>query len=324
MERQILLEQYVHPAILTVWSLVSEFQKSTFVKIPENLKETGDWIRERFIKLNIDSDEKAIKFINDNFTNIFPNHMCIDPFDDGLKKQISNYYLANKKFPVWLNLSEYTDFLGIDPLTKFSLDMVGILNRNPNLKTTMRTKSANVDDLLTCKVGSNIKVAMNFNTQHAIDNYELDTPSLDERITAAKKIQANGGVILRIIIEPIICYDNFEDDYIKLIERLKKELNLSAVESITFGCVRYKNKLVSMIEAVYPSNKLDLKTNLKLYPKDRIRYDETLRKSIYNKIFACLKGVNTKIQLAAETPQMWDDLGLKKEDHIGLSVKQHK
>ncbi len=86
MERQILLEQYVHPAILTVWSLVSEFQKSTFVKIPENLKETGDWIRERFIKLNIDSDEKAIKFINDNFTNIFTNHMCIDPFDDGLKK----------------------------------------------------------------------------------------------------------------------------------------------------------------------------------------------------------------------------------------------
>lgn len=324
MERQIILEKFIHSSILTVWSLVSEFQNSALVKIPDNLKETADWIRKRFIKLNIDSDKKAIAFIKENFEKIFTQQMGIESFDDKLVNKVTKFYNANKKFSPWLNISEYTDFLAIDPLTNFSLDLVKILDRHPELNISLRTKSANVDDLLTLKATSNIKISMNFNTKHAIDNYEIGSATLDERIAAAKKIQSKSGVLLKVIVEPIIAYDNYENDYVDLIERLKKELNLSSVENITFGCVRYKNKLISMINEFYPNTKLDLASNLVAFPKDRIRYEEQLRKNIYSKILTSLNGINTKLQLAAETPQMWDDLALKKEDHISLSVAQHK
>ncbi len=323
LEKQISYEEYVHRSILTIWSLLSKYHNQTILKIPPELKSTADWLRKRYIAKKINSDSKSIEFLSNNFKYIFETKLKIDDFEVSLKQKIQKYYKLNRKFLPWLNVSEYTDFLAIDPLTEFSSDLNRILKKHNNIQINIRTKSSNVDGILKYPAKKNVKIAINFNTEYAINNFEVGAVSLDERIKAAKKIQNTKGFLLKIVIEPIIIYQNYEHDYLNLVDRLKKEINLSAVEDFTFGTVRFKTKLVKLVDTVYPNNNLNLNDkNLIKFPKDRIRYEESIRADLYSKIKSRLSSTGLVVRLAAETPEMWDRVGISKEKHIAKSVNQ--
>ncbi|MCX6170130.1 MAG: hypothetical protein NTX65_12365 [Ignavibacteriales bacterium] len=326
LEKQIVLEQFVHCSILTIWTMLSRLSNEKLVKIPKNLKQTADWLRKRFIIENIDSDQKAKDFLDTNLDKIFNRlDQNIDHTTrEQLTKSIPQYYQANRKNLPWLNVSEYTDFLAIDPLTDFSSDLIRMLDKYPELQISMRTKSTNVTNLLMCKSKSRLKIAINLNTKYAIDNYEIGAASLIERIDAAKKIQAAKGIQLKIVVEPIMVYNGYKSDYLQLIDQIKKEINLDNVIDFSFGAVRYKTKLVNQINKFIPQNNLFMNdANLINYPKDRIRYHESIRKNIYQMIIKELKShKNLVIRLSAETPEMWDEIGLNKEAHIAKSVSQ--
>ena len=325
-DKQISFEKYVHPAILTVWSLYGDFKNEKLLKIPKDFKETADWIRERFINKNIYTDDKAKAFIKANLKKIFKrlgedilqgDVLILDGKTDG-------FYDINKKHKPWLNFSEYTDFLAIDPVTDFSSELITLLKKHPDIQISARTKSSNVDNLLTYNATDNVKLAINFNTQYAIDNFEIGTASLVDRIEAAKKIQNKNGFLLKVVIEPIMVYPNYESEYLQLVDRLKNELDLTKVIDITFGGVRYKAKLINTIEEVYPQNKLNLNGNaLVSFSGDRIRYNEQIREDLYKKMKDSFEKINgLTLRLAAETPEMWDKVGLDKEAHIAKSVVQ--
>lgn len=325
LEKQIVLEKFVHCSILTIWTMLSKISKEKLLKIPNNLKAKADWLRKRYILKNIDTDKKAMTFLESNFTKIFSGMVEItDKKKDKLIKSLPKYYAANKKYLPWLNVSEYTDFLAIDSLTDFSSDLIKILDRHPDIQISMRTKSANVDNLMNCKSKTRMKIAINLSPQYAIDNYEIGTPSLKDRIEAAKKIQFSNGIQLKLVVEPIIAYDGYESDYLQLIDEIKKEINLNEVIDFSFGTVRYKTKLVNQINKSIPHNNLNLNgPTLVNYAKDRIRYEKSIRISIYQKILLRLKAYKNLVKrLAAETPEMWDDVGLDKEAHISKSVSQ--
>lgn len=325
LERQMVLEKYVHNSILTLWTMLSNYSNEPLLKIPENLKKTADWIRGNFIRKNIDTDEAAVDFLENNYSKLL-NKLKKSEIENesSLKNKINEFYTSNKNHIPWLNVSEYFDFLGIDPLTNFSSDLMKILEKHPEIRLSMRTKSANVEDILKYKAQGNVKIAMNFNTQYAIDNYEIDTDSLKDRLEAAIKIQNAGGFRLKIVVEPILVYDGYESDYLDLIDQIMENIDLEKIEDFSFGCIRYKTKLINHINEVYPGNNLNNSdSNLINYAKDRIRYDERIRKNIYSKIIKKLK-VHTDLvmRLAAETPEMWEALKLNKEEHISKSVKQ--
>ncbi|MBA4316764.1 MAG: hypothetical protein C0412_00030 [Flavobacterium sp.] len=325
LERQIVYEKFVHWTILTLWSWISIISGKRLLKIPDNFKVTADWIRKRFIKQNIISEEKAKAFLKDNFNKIF-SLLEIKTIGHKMRliKNINTHFSVNKKFLPWLNVSEYTDFLAIDPITNFSTDLIRILEINPDIQLNIRTKSANVDNLIKYNAHENIKFAINLNTQYAIDNYELGCTSLNDRFEAVSKIQQKIGFLLKIVIEPIIIYDNYEKDYLELIDRIIKDIDLSRIVDFSFGTVRYKQKLKNLINNVMPDNNLDLESKILInYSGDRIRYEETLRKNIYKKIMnKFLRHKKLILRLAAETPQMWDDLGMDSQKHIARSVSQ--
>ena len=241
-----------------------------------------------------------------------------------LDGKTDGFYDINKKHKPWLNFSEYTDFLAIDPVTDFSSELITLLKKHPDIQISARTKSSNVDNLLTYNATDNVKLAINFNTQYAIDNFEIGTASLVDRIEAAKKIQNKNGFLLKVVIEPIMVYPNYESEYLQLVDRLKNELDLTKVIDITFGGVRYKAKLINTIEEVYPQNKLNLNGNaLVSFSGDRIRYNEQIREDLYKKMKDSFEKINgLTLRLAAETPEMWDKVGLDKEAHIAKSVVQ--
>ena len=97
---------------------------------------------------------------------------------------------------------------------------------------------------------------------------------------------------------------------------------------IKIGTVRYKTQLKSFIEKTHPKSGLISKKQELVEPHDgdnRWRYSEAERLKIYRVIKKGLRyGGKNKLELAAETPELWDNLGLTKEIIHEEVVYQYK
>lgn len=122
------------------------------------------------------------------------------------------------------------------------------------------TKFTEVDSLLQVKHYGHTRFRFSLNTQTIIKKYEHHTPSLKERITAAKKV-AEAGYPLGFIIAPVLRYDGWQDDYKDLISQLKKMLPDSAQTDLTFEVIthRFTTRAKANILQIFPQTKLPLK-----------------------------------------------------------------
>jgi len=127
-----------------------------------------------------------------------------------------------------------------------------------------------------------------------------------------------GGYQVDLSIEPIIIYDGYENDYKKLVKKIKKEIDLVKIENIKFGTVRYKTILKNFIERNFSDSDLTSSFDRLVEPETgdkRWRYAKDERIKIYSMIKEELKGIkNIKLGLGAEVPELWDELGLNKGD----------
>lgn len=81
------------------------------------------------------------------------------------------------------------------------------------------TKFADVDSLLEANHNHHTEFRFSLNTHEIISQYEKGTASMQERLTAAKKVAA-AGYPLGFLIAPIITYYNWKSEYSQLISDL--------------------------------------------------------------------------------------------------------
>jgi len=229
-------------------------------------------------------------------------------------KKLDKIFEENKKFTPVFVISEYCDLLGIDHISdqlKFYMDLI---NKDDKLKLSFRTRSANFNRLLKYSGKNRVAITLQIDPQYVIDNYQTGTSSLSERIDAAKNILKAKGFQLKLSIEPIIMYKGYEKDYIDLINTLAKNLDLNLVESVEFGGLRADKKLQSNINQNYPNTDL-LKLEYELVKptgETKWRYPLDERVRIYKLLKAeTEKHTKTRISLAAENPEAWEQTGLK-------------
>jgi spore photoproduct lyase len=111
------------------------------------------------------------------------------------------------------------------------LDFAG---KNPNVIFEFKTKTKNIDYFLAVDLPPNIMVCWSLNPQIIIDHEEHFTASLEERITAARRL-SNKGVIIGFHFHPIVHYDGFEKDYNKIINTLISTFSADEVGMISLG-----------------------------------------------------------------------------------------
>ena len=328
--RQIDIELYLYRAALTIWSSLSFYQKQSHFKIPGGYKKEIDRIRIKFLKDDVDTDQKAIKYLQDNLAEIF-NKMGIPNIDGRklpkMKRDIATYYNKNKQYRPRLNISEYTDIITVDPLSGFMDHLMQILPNHPGIDLNLRTVSSHVDEMLKYPGNGQVRFTMNFNTEYAIKEWQSGTASLDERFVAAKKVQNASGYALKVIIEPIIYYDGCEDEYAALTERMMTELDPNNIEDISFATARYNKQLISRINRNYPNTTLFNHVS-KLVdptkPDTKIRYDFNWRVGLFKRLIAIVKKYSTaSIRLGGDKAEVWDAVGLDKTAHIDNSVYQY-
>jgi DNA repair photolyase len=334
-EKYIRVAPVAHAAIQTIWTQISYSLKRALIKIPEGLFETSDELRVRFAAAGINTDSEAVDFYyshqewiynllqknSKEYRVSYKEKFFVD------RDTIKRWFAENRKYRVLLTCSEFIDLFATDHLTGQANFLMSMVPKYPEVGYKIRTKSAYVDEIIKHDGQGRVQIQMNFNTDHAINTFEHGTASLDERLAAAIKVQQAKGFRLRVIIEPMVYYDGYEQDYKKLIKKIFTSLDPTRIDGVAIGSVRYTKQLKAMVEMHFPKTLLFRKDQKFGEPEKmdkRFRYDEKTRISLYSKAFKEIKKyTDSPVKLGAENPSIWDALGFKKEIAIGQSILQY-
>ena len=318
-------EIFVHTMSLTLWSSISFYTKKPLLKVPVGFKDICD---NKIRKAKLTSHKSSRQFLSTNLRSFFID-MNIEIEESRFEKVLRNlpkYYRENERFPLWINIGEYTDILGTDHLTGNMNDILGWMEEDKELRVKFRTKAPYLKNILKHNNLDRLYVTVDLNTEFAINNYQTNVFSLSDRFKAIKKLMSHGAKV-KLAIEPIIFYPGFENDYVKLFKKIERELDLSEMDDIKIGCVRYKTQLMNHIKRSSPGTNL-FETEYPLIPPikgdKRWRYAEDDRVKIYSLILNSLKPEHRKlIQLGAEDPEVWKQLNLNPFVVHDESVYQH-
>jgi len=116
-------------------------------------------------------------------------------------------------------------------------------------------------------------IRFSINADHIISNYEHFTPALSKRLLASAKVAA-AGYPLGFIIGPIILFDGWETEYIRMFEALKNNLGSHNPDNISFEIIshRFTTRAKNTIMNVYPSSTLPMDESQRKYKYGQFGY----------------------------------------------------
>jgi spore photoproduct lyase len=223
---------------------------------------------------------------------------------DTMFKQIQKA-LAGAGGKVSFNMGEMLDSLALDHITNLIAMLVPFFAELSRGFLMLLTKGGNIDNLLAIEANDHTVVSWSLNSRRMIEQHELGTASLSERIDAAGKCQQHGYRI-RFRIDPDILYPDWQADYADLIE---KTLTIVKPENITIGMLRllpghfrlaagaYSNRARKLLDYNFVRGASDHK--LRYPPKQRVEF--------YTHLIDVIRSFDkdVSISLCRETPEIW-------------------
>ena len=329
---QAISERLVYKTALTLWSAVSFHLKESFNKVPKGFKEICDSkIRKEFLKKStkVKTEKDAIRYLKRNLKEFFQKMgiKLTNRQTAELKKTIPFLYENNSTNKFRVNISEYSDVAGLDPITNQLDELMQLIQDDPEFCIRFRTKTANIQNLLKYEGRNQVQVSFAINTQYVINRYQEGASSLDDMISAINHMIKKEDFDVEIAIEPIIKYEGYETDYQDLVIRLNNEIDLSKVNKIKIGTVRYKTRLKNHLSDIRPDSDLFSEEQQLQEPEKgdkRWRYSKEERLKIYGIIRDELASApNIELGLGSENPELWDELGLDRLSIHGDVVYQY-
>ena len=222
--------------------------------------------------------------------------------------------------------SEFCDMVAVDHLTGNLRHLAQLVAKTPEVDIDIRTKASQLDDIRSFSGYGRITFAIALNTEYIISKYEHGTASLDERLSAARTVQEADGYDLDLVIEPFIKYDDCIQDYVALVGRIAKAIDLKRVKKISLGSARYRKQLRERIIRNFPATDLFLPSQSLQEPEQddyRLRYSLDYLTDVYTIIQKEIaKYAPVPISLGAEKPELWQRMQLDAGEHISKSVYQ--
>jgi spore photoproduct lyase len=205
---------------------------------------------------------------------------------------------------------ESTDSLAFDHITGFSPEIVDCFRGHPKTRFEFKTKSDNVDRLLSVKSASNIVIGWSVNPQAVIDREEFFTASLQERLRAAVAC-ARAGYSIAFHFDPIFFYTGWEKDYQDVVDRIFSAVPEESICWISLGTLRMTPEQKKMIENRFPENTI-LDAELVTAPDGKLRYHGRIRCDIYRAMLEHVRQYTRRrmVYLCMEPADMWRDVGV--------------
>lgn len=152
-----------------------------------------------------------------------------------------------------------SDPLPLEPYTGALKKAIEFFGREEKARFRFVTKYNDIDTLLNINHNNHTEIRFSINTQKIIDEHEHYTASCTQRIEAAAKA-AEAGYKIGFLIAPVFIYENWQDEYRKLIKDLHAKLPIQYHEHIMFEIIshRYTTKAKNRILEIFPETTLPM------------------------------------------------------------------
>ncbi len=145
--------------------------------------------------------------------------------------------LGNPDLIIRAGTGEVGDSLLLDPLFRFSEEIIAGIHDLDNLYFEMKTKTGYVDHLLSLPDKGKSVIGFSLNPQRIIDGEEPWAASLKERFDAASRAVEN-GFLVSFHFDPIIVSEGWQDFYFPVADTIA-EIPEDKVAWISLGTFRY-------------------------------------------------------------------------------------
>lgn len=202
---------------------------------------------------------------------------------------------------------ELGDSLALEDKTGSAMQLVKSFALLDNAMLELKTKSANVDNLLHLDHRHRTVVSWSMNPQYIISAEEHYTASLDQRLEAMKKV-CMAGYLIGIHFDPMIYYENWKNDYSELLKMIFHNIPSSNIAWISIGSLRFNPEMKKTIEENHPESKITT-AEMILGNDNKMRYVKPLRIELYSHIYDIIKELNTDdafVYLCMERWDMWE------------------
>jgi spore photoproduct lyase len=238
-------------------------------------------------------------YLNNPFLTLYTNW-------EELLQEIETFVSIDRPSLLRLGTGELSDSLALESIFPLSQMLIPFFTERPHAILELKTKSANVNPILHLKHQGKTVISWSLNPSQIIEEEELGTASLEERIEAARRCQEK-GYPLGFHFDPLIYHEIWEKGYQETIVQLFKKINPKKVAWISLGGFRYPPKLKAIAEERFPKTKVFLG---ELFPgRDaKYRYLKEIRVKMYQKMVRWLKEVDSDlfVYLCMESEEVWE------------------
>jgi len=243
-----------------------------------------------------------------------------------LPGNIDAFFMAfeDYKQDIRVGSGEMTDSLIFDHISHYSVSIVEFFKNHPKSCFEFKTKSNNIDLLLTLKPAGNIIISWSLNPSDVVRRQEHLTASLKERLIAAKQcLQA--GYKVAFHFDPIIYSQNWEEQYRELINETFDYVDAEQVSFVSLGTLRMSPRLKKIIENRFPENQI-LNEEFAVGHDNKLRYSNQVRQEIYKKMMNWIKEKSSKlyVYLCMEDKTMCGDCQVGPVKPYRKSLNHHE
>jgi len=209
-----------------------------------------------------------------------------------------------------IGTGEVIDSLVWDEMTESSTRLVPFFAGLDNAALELKTKSAKIGNLLKMADEHNGKtvVSWSMNAKPVIEQDELYTASLSERVAAAREVQA-AGYRVGIHLDPLVHFAGWEAAYDEAIAEIFGVLDSQMLAWVSVSSLRYKPDMQAVMETRFPKSKIPYGEQF-LAADGKYRYFQALRFKMLRSIWASIKRIapEAPTYMCMESSAAWKEI----------------
>ncbi len=217
-----------------------------------------------------------------------------------------------------IGTGELADSLALNEEGRFAQPLIDFAAKTPNMILELKTKSGQIDSLLTKHHRGKTILAWSINPPAIVKGEEHGTATLDQRLKAIERAR-DAGYKLAFHFDPLLYYPQWERDYEKTIQKLFRVAPVSAIAWISVGSLRYPPDMTEKIRSRFPETHL---TDAEMIRgmDGKMRYFKPLRIRMYRHIVQLIRKYGDPgvfLYFCMEDPETWKAVMGKAPDRNG-------
>jgi spore photoproduct lyase len=218
-----------------------------------------------------------------------------------------------------IGTGEFTDSMIWERITLLSELLVPTFAAQNHAVLELKTKTTRIENLKELDHRRKTIVAWSLNSERIIREEERGTASLQARLQAAAKCAA-WGYPLAFHFDPLVIYENCENEYASVIDQLFARVPADKIVWISLGALRFTPAMKKVMQQRFPQSKM-------VYGEfipgldGKLRYFKPLRIKLLHHLAAAIQKKAPKVclYLCMEDDEVWQQaLGFKPADKGGL------